>query len=173
MSITDRDRKIVFLLVPIALIAAYWFLVLAPKRQEESKIKDQLGQAQTARATAQRAASQLGGAKRNFETDYAHGHLPSSASRFRAAVDMPSLLVQLDRASQGTGIQFVDVKAGQRTRQQLRRRRGAVRLGRLQLAGGRPRPDLTPPNGGSGPVEQQHARAERTWPGGTVGPAVR
>jgi Tfp pilus assembly protein PilO len=112
VSITDRDRKILLLLVPIALAAAYWFLLLSPKREEEAKIQDQLTQAQTARDTAEERAANLAGAKASFASDYAAVIYLGKA--IPSNVDMPSLLVQLDRAARGTGIQFTSVQTGER-----------------------------------------------------------
>jgi Tfp pilus assembly protein PilO len=113
VSITDRDRKILLMLVPIAIAAAYWFLMLAPKREEATKIQNQLTQAQSERDTAEGRASSLAAAKRNFASDYAAviylgKSIPSN-------VDMPSLLVQLDRAARGTGISFTSIQTGERT----------------------------------------------------------
>ena len=113
MSLTDRDRKILLALIPLVAIVGYWFLLLAPKREEASKIKDQLTQAEQVRDTAQQKASQLSGAKRSFAADYAT--VIRLGKSIPASVDMPSLLVQLDRAARGTGIKFMDVKAGERT----------------------------------------------------------
>jgi hypothetical protein len=113
VTLTDRDRKILLALIPLVLIGAYWFLLLAPKRQESSKIKDTLSQAESVRDTAQQKASSLAGAKRSFASDYAT--VIRLGKSIPASVDMPSLLVQLDRASRGTGIKFTDIKAGQRS----------------------------------------------------------
>jgi hypothetical protein len=113
MTLTDRDRKIVLALIPIVAIVAYWFLLLAPKRQESAKIRDQLTQAQAVRDTAQQKASSLAGAKRSFAADYAT--VIRLGKSIPTSVDMPSLLVQLDRASRGTGIKFTDVKVGERS----------------------------------------------------------
>src|SRR3954447_26310859 len=113
MSITDRDRKILLALIPLVAIVGYWFLLLAPKRQEESKVKEELTQAEQVRETAQQKASQLTGAKRSFAADYAT--VIRLGKSIPVSVDMPSLLVQLDRASRGTGIKFTDVKAGERS----------------------------------------------------------
>jgi type IV pilus assembly protein PilO len=113
VSITDRDRKILMLLIPLAIIGAYWFLLLAPKREEAASIKDKLTTAQSARDEATQRANQLSVAKRSFATDYAT--VIKLGKSIPAGVDMPSLLVQLDRASHGTGINFTDVKTGERT----------------------------------------------------------
>jgi Tfp pilus assembly protein PilO len=113
VSITDRDRKILMLLVPIALALAYWFLLLAPKREEATTVQDQLTQAQSQRDTAEERASTLATAKRNFASDYAT--VIYLGKSIPANVDMPSLLVQLDRAARGTGISFTSVQTGERT----------------------------------------------------------
>jgi Tfp pilus assembly protein PilO len=112
MSLTDRDRKILLAIIPIVLIVAYWFLLLAPKREQAGKIRDELSQAQAARDTAQQKASQLAGAKASFATDYAT--VIRIGKSIPTSVDMPSLLVQLDRAARGTGIKFTDIKTGER-----------------------------------------------------------
>ena len=88
VSITDRDRKILLALIPLVAIIGYWFLLLAPKRQEASKVKDQLTQAEQVRDTAQQKASQLSGAKRSFAADYAT--VIRLGKSIPASVDMPS-----------------------------------------------------------------------------------
>jgi hypothetical protein len=113
MSLTDRDRKILLLLLPLVVLGAYWFMLLAPKREESSKVRDELSQAEGVRDAAQAKASQLAGAKRSFGADYAT--VIRLGKSIPTNVDMPSLLVQLDRAARGTGIKFTDIKAGERT----------------------------------------------------------
>jgi Tfp pilus assembly protein PilO len=142
MSITDRDRKILLALVPLVAIIGYWFLVLAPKRQEASKVKEQLSQAEQVRDTAQQKASQLSGAKRSFAADYAT--VIRLGKSIPTSVDMPSLLVQLDRAARGTGIKFVDVKAGPRSAAPTAAPAGTA----------------TPPGGGTGPTAPGAAPAQ-------------
>jgi Tfp pilus assembly protein PilO len=113
MSMSDRDKKIVMLLLPVALIAAYWFLAFAPKREQSAAIQEQLSQAQTEQQTAEAQAASVSGAKQNFSADY------TTVIRLGKAVpdtvDMPSLLVQLDRAARGTGIDFDKISTGERT----------------------------------------------------------
>jgi hypothetical protein len=113
MSLTDRDRKILLALVPLVLIVGYYFLLLAPKREEAGKIRDELSQAEAARDTAQQKATQLAGAKRSFAADYAT--VIRIGKSIPSSVDMPSLLVQLDRAARGTGIKFTEIKTGDRS----------------------------------------------------------
>jgi Tfp pilus assembly protein PilO len=112
VSITERDKKLLMLLVPIALIAAYWFLVLSPKKDESAAIQEQLTQAQTEQQTAESAAASVSGAKSNFNADYAT--VIRLGKAVPSTVDMPSLIVQLDRASRGTGISFDKIATGDR-----------------------------------------------------------
>jgi Tfp pilus assembly protein PilO len=134
VTITDRDRKILMALIPIALVAAYWFLLLAPKRQEATAIQDQLTAAQTARDTAVQQASNLNAAKRSFATDYAA--VIQLGKSIPSTVDMPSLMVQLDRAARGTGINFTSIQPGDRT----------------PATGTASSSSSTPTNGGTGPA---------------------
>jgi Tfp pilus assembly protein PilO len=113
VSITERDKKILMLLVPIALVAAYWFLILSPKKEESAAIQDQLSQAQTEQQSAESAAAAVSGAKSNFAADYTT--VIRLGKAVPSTVDMPSLLVQLDRAARGTDISFDKIQTGERT----------------------------------------------------------
>jgi Tfp pilus assembly protein PilO len=113
VSLTDRDRKILLALIPLALIAAYWFLLLSPKREEASQVQDQLTQVQSERDTAVQRLQGLSAAKRDYASDYAT--VIYLGKSIPSTVDMPSLLVQLDRASRGTGIDFTSIKTGTRS----------------------------------------------------------
>jgi Tfp pilus assembly protein PilO len=113
MSMTDRDKKILTLLLPVALIGAFWFLILAPKKEESASIQDQLSQAQTEQQSAESAAAAVSGAKSNFNADYTT--VIRLGKAVPSTVDMPSLLVQLDRAARGTDISFDKIQTGERT----------------------------------------------------------
>ena len=116
MSVTDRDRKILMFLVPVLLVVAYWFLLLSPKREEASKLGDELAQAEAARDEAVARSQNVSAAKGQFAADFAEVLRVGKA--IPTSVDMPALLVQLDRAAGGTGIRFQSIKAGQRTEAQ-------------------------------------------------------
>jgi Tfp pilus assembly protein PilO len=112
VTITDRDKRILMLLVPVALILAFWFLVYSPKREESAAIQEQLAQAQTDQQTAESQAASLSGAKQDFSSDYTT--VIRLGKAIPSTVDMPSLLVQLDRAARGTGISFDKIATGER-----------------------------------------------------------
>jgi hypothetical protein len=112
MSLTDRDRKIVIMLLPLILIAVYWFLILSPKRKEAHKLSGQVTKVQQARDAAVSQANTLEQAKASFASQYAE--MVRLGKAIPTQVDMPSLIVQLDSAAHGTGIQFGDIKVGAR-----------------------------------------------------------
>jgi Tfp pilus assembly protein PilO len=143
--ITARDRKIILMLVPLLLVAGYWFMVLAPKRAESQKMSQQLSQAQTARDSAQQQVTQLNGAKSTFPSDYAT--VVRLGKAVPTTLDMPSLLVQLDRAARGTGIEIDDFKPG-------------TAEGSDASAGVSPSTTSTPPGGGSNPAAPGAAPAQ-------------
>jgi Tfp pilus assembly protein PilO len=111
--ITSRDRKIILALVPLLLLAGYWFMVLAPKRAESQKVNQELTQAQGARDAAQQQVAQLNAAKASFAVDYAT--VLRLGKAVPTTVDMPSLLIQIDNAAHGTGVRIGDFKPGTAT----------------------------------------------------------
>jgi Tfp pilus assembly protein PilO len=149
VTITDRDRKILLALVPLAIVAAYWFLMLAPKREEATKIQDQLTQAQSERDTAVQKATSLTAAKRSFARDYAT--VIYLGKSIPSTVDMPSLLVQLDRAARGTGIKFTSIQSGERT--------AATASAGSPAGGGGPASSTTPAASGPGAAAQSAGSA--------------
>jgi type IV pilus assembly protein PilO len=112
VTLTDRDKKLVLLIVPILAIVAYWFLVLAPKRDEASVAAEKLTTQEQRRDTAQAQLDAAKGAKQDFSADYTQ--IVRLGKAIPAAVDMPSLIVQLDSAAAGTGIVFTKIKTGER-----------------------------------------------------------
>jgi hypothetical protein len=103
VTLSDRDKKILVFLAPLLLIAAYWFLLLTPKREEATAASAKLTQ----------AASSAGDAEDGFEASYAT--IVRLGKAIPPTVDMPSLLVQLEAAAEGTGIRFNTISAGERT----------------------------------------------------------
>jgi Tfp pilus assembly protein PilO len=112
MSLSDRDRKIVLIIVPALVLAVYWFILLAPKRQEASKAAAEATE-QTERLEGARARARAAeGAQTDFAADYAE--IVRLGKAIPSNVDMPSLLVQLDSAAAGTGIRFTRIATGDR-----------------------------------------------------------
>src|SRR3954470_21283645 len=112
MNISDRDRRIIMIIVPIVLLIAYYFLILAPKRDDLKTARDSQHSAEAARDQAVAQAAQLEKARQTFAADYAA--VVRLGKAIPETVDSPSLLVQLDRASKGTHIDFNSVTFGER-----------------------------------------------------------
>ena len=112
MNISDRDRRILLILIPIVVLLGYWFLLLSPKRADLSEAKDQQTQAEQARDAAVAQAAQLEQARQSFAADYAA--VVRLGKAIPETIDAPSLLVQLDRASSGTHIDFKTIGFGSR-----------------------------------------------------------
>lgn len=112
MTLTDRDRKIAMVLVPLALLVGMYFLVLKPKLAEVSAAGEELTSQVQRRDAALDKVRQLESAKTSFAADYAEvvrlgKAIPSDA-------DLPSLLVQLDKAAGGSDVDFDTVRVGER-----------------------------------------------------------
>lgn len=112
MTLTDRDRKIVMGLIPLLVIGVYWFMLLSPKREEAATAEQTLTSEQQRLTDAETRASTLGAARESFAADYAA--VVRLGKAVPTSVDMPSLLVQLEQAAAGTGIEFEKVTVAPR-----------------------------------------------------------
>lgn len=112
MSLTARDRKIVLVLVALAAVAGYWFLGLSPKREEAAKAADELAEQEQRRDVALARLAEYEAAKRDYASDYES--VVRLGKAIPASVDTPSLIVQLERAAQGTNIEFNRIGTGER-----------------------------------------------------------
>lgn len=112
MTLTPRDKKIVLVLVPIVLLLGYWFLLLSPQRKDAAAAGEALEKQEQRLGAAEAQLAQLNSVKTGFAAEY--GSLVRLGKAVPSSVDMPTLLVQLEAASKGTGIRFTKVKTGER-----------------------------------------------------------
>ena len=159
MTLSARDRKILLALIPLVLVAAYWFLLLAPKREEASAAQDQLTQAQSERDTATQRLAGLSAAKQSFGRDYAT--VVYLGKSIPTTVDMPSLLVQLDRAARGTGIRFTSIKTGDRAASASTPAANAPASGANAPASGANAPASAPASSGTAPAAGSTASSQQ------------
>ena len=103
MNISERDRKIALAIMPILLLVGYWFLLLAPKRDAAAKASKDAPK-QTQRRDKARPPPTRRAGQDHFAADYAE--IVRLGKAIPSGVDMPSLVVQLDRAAAGTDIRF-------------------------------------------------------------------
>ena len=99
-----RDAYTLTMVALVGLAAAFWFMMLAPKRKEASDLDAKIAASQTALQSAKQEAEQFAQARQDFTTDY------TTVARLGKAVpatpDIPSLIVQLDRAANKAGVDF-------------------------------------------------------------------
>jgi hypothetical protein len=102
--VTRTTKLLIPAVIAVAAAAAFWFLVLAPKRDEISKLDAQISQQETAAAQAEQQAASYQQAKDNYRKNYA------TVARLGKAVpaddDVRSLLVQLDETATKSKVAF-------------------------------------------------------------------
>jgi Tfp pilus assembly protein PilO len=91
----------------LAAIVAFWLLVLAPKRQEASALKDDVDQLHVQLAEQQQAVAAGQQAKRSFPGDYRK--LVVLGKAVPVDGDQASLLVQLQRLADQSGVSFQSI----------------------------------------------------------------
>lgn len=112
MSITGRDRKIIAGLVVLVLLAGYWFLLFSPKREEVAQVQEEVATQQQRLDSAHAEVARLEQAQTTYAADYSSVvHLGKAIPE---TVDSASLLIQLQDAADGTGIEFDAITAGDR-----------------------------------------------------------
>jgi hypothetical protein len=106
--VTARDRGIVIVLALAAVIAGYWFLLLAPKREQVARLDKQIAVQRTTLRDALAKVQPGLEARAHYRTNYA------SMARLGQAVPaddgVPSLVFQLESAAKQSDVDFRAVK---------------------------------------------------------------
>jgi hypothetical protein len=109
---TQRDRMVVGVLVAVAALAGFWFLVLGSKRSESSHLGEQIAAQRTRIDAAHTQLQTYKAARAGYRANYA------TVARLGKAVpvddDVPSLVYQIESAANRSGVNFrkVQVSAG-------------------------------------------------------------
>jgi hypothetical protein len=105
---TTRDRIVITVVAAAALLGGYWFLILAPKRDEATKLNSQVTAATQRRDAAVVDANASRAARAQYAVNYA------TVARLGKAVpandDMPSLIYQLASTSKASSVDFREIK---------------------------------------------------------------
>lgn len=103
-----QTRTVLGVVAIVAVIAGFWFLLLAPKRADISAANDQIAQAESRRDAAHATAAQAERSRERYASDYA------TVARLGKAVpaddDVASLVYQLESIARANKIDFRAVK---------------------------------------------------------------
>jgi Tfp pilus assembly protein PilO len=99
-----KDKSILLALPVLALIAAFWFLLLSPKREEASQLQDEVSTLQTAVSEQEQIATAAEQARKAFPRNYRRVVVLGKAVPEDS--DTSSLLVQLTRLAGEAGVEF-------------------------------------------------------------------
>jgi type II secretory pathway pseudopilin PulG len=99
-----NELTIALVLAVIGVLVAFWLVILGPKRQEASGLKDDVGQLHSELSQAQEAASAGQQARESFSSDYRK--LVVMGKAVPQDGDQASLLVQLQNLADRSGVQF-------------------------------------------------------------------
>lgn len=104
------DRTIMLGLVGVGVLAVFWFMLLAPKRDHAAQLADQVTQLQAEASTQE----QLAIASKQAEADYSrnYGRLVVLGKAAPENGDTPSLLTQLTELSRRSGTSFATLTQG-------------------------------------------------------------
>jgi Tfp pilus assembly protein PilO len=106
----SSDRTILVVVGVLGLVAAFWFLVLTPKRQEASDLADQAASLQSQVVQEEATAATSATAKTDFKSNYRD--LITLGKAVPVDADTSSLLTQLQTLSQDADVKFQSISLG-------------------------------------------------------------
>jgi hypothetical protein len=108
--VTKNPKLLIAVAATAVAVAAFWFLVLSPKREEAAKLETQIATKRTELTAAQGTLASYEKSRENYSRNYA------TVVRLGKAVpeddDVRSLIVQLDAEAGGTGVDFRTIQVG-------------------------------------------------------------
>ena len=107
----SRTNKILLTVVAFGLaVAAFWFLVLSPKREEITTLDGNIATKQAEVAQSQQMLATYEAARSSYKKNYAT--LARLGKAVPADDDVRSLLVQIEATADGTGVDFEQIELG-------------------------------------------------------------
>jgi Tfp pilus assembly protein PilO len=100
----SSDRAIVVGLMLVGILAAFWFVVLSPKRGEVAKLDEEIATLEKSVAGAEHLASVAESSKQGYEDNYRR--LVVLGKAVPASDDTASLFVQVDELAREAGLRF-------------------------------------------------------------------
>ncbi len=106
---STNDRTILLVIPVVAALVAFWFLGIAPKRDDAKKLEDQIAQLHTSVQTQQAAAQAGVEARKHFPRDY--HRLVVLGKAVPVDDDTASFLVQVQKIAHRSGVEFRKIEA--------------------------------------------------------------
>jgi hypothetical protein len=106
--VTSRDRTVALVVAAVALLGAFWFLALSPKRKDAADLGAKISQAQQRLDTARQSVATATAAQKRYDVDYAA--IAKLGKAVPADDDVASLVYQLNHVSQDAHIDFRSIK---------------------------------------------------------------
>jgi Tfp pilus assembly protein PilO len=106
-----KDRVILLSLAIVGLLAAFYFMILSPKRDEASKLKEENTQLQVSIDEQKAVAAFAEQARQEFPRYYSRLVVLGKAVPDQA--DQASMLVQLSQIADSSGVEFRAIKVGE------------------------------------------------------------
>jgi Tfp pilus assembly protein PilO len=107
----SRTNKILLTVVAFGVaVAAYYFLVLAPKREEVAKLDTDIAAAEVKLEQARQTLATYEAARESYKANYAT--LARLGKAVPADDDVRSLMVQLESAATDSGVEFEKIELG-------------------------------------------------------------
>jgi hypothetical protein len=107
---TRNNKLVLGLLLAAAVMAAYWMLILSPKRSEATDLQARVTEKEASVQQAEQMVNQYAALRTGYKTNY------STLVRLGKAVpgddDTRSLMVQLDDAASRSGVDFRSIEVG-------------------------------------------------------------
>jgi Tfp pilus assembly protein PilO len=110
-ELNSSNRLILAILAVVVLAVAFWMLLLAPKRDEASKLATEVSKLETSLSEHRAVVDTALEARKDFPTDYQQ--LVVLGKAVPKDDDTASLLVQLNKIANRTGVRFQVIKLNQ------------------------------------------------------------
>jgi Type II secretion system (T2SS), protein M len=107
---TARDRMVLIVLGGLAVLAAVWLLAVSPERERAAKLATEVSAAQAQLATAESQVADASAAQAQYQTAYAS--IVRLGKAVPAGQEVPSLIYQLEQASNQKNVEFASITAG-------------------------------------------------------------
>jgi Tfp pilus assembly protein PilO len=144
-----NNRLIVAMIAVAALAGAFWMLVLSPKRQEVSKLSNQVSQSRESLSQHRTEVAIAVQARREFPVDYQQ--LVVLGKAVQGDDDTPSLLIQVNRIADHAKVRFQTIT--------------------LSASGGEAPQPVEPVEAGATPIPPTEVAASTLPLGAAIGPA--